>query len=200
MDHWMDWADDDHGADDLDDLGSADTADLGGHDHSPPDLPDDEQPWFADDVDDDLGATHDLSGLVDTGADAHVDTHVDALVDEPLHDDVPDAVEFAAAAEPTFGADPDALVDSYEWAEPRFPPSLDLGELPEPVDGPPWTDPELLGAAPPTEPVSPVASVDVADLYGYAALDLPAGVDPWATLVDSEDPATAALARWWSPS
>ena len=32
----------------------------------------------------------------------------------------------------------------------------------------------------------------------YAAEDLPPGVDPWEALAGSEDPATGALARWWS--
>lgn len=50
---------------------------------------------------------------------------VDAHVDEPLGPD-------------------DPVVD----AETDFPPPLDLGPLPEPVDGPPWTDAALLGEGP----------------------------------------------------
>jgi hypothetical protein len=196
MDHdWMDWDDGEPGF--SDDLASAETADLGGDtgDHPLPEVPDDEQPWFAsEDAPDDYSV--ESPGLVD------------AHVDEPLHDfDLPsddgpdDLVDIVAAPpEPTFGADPDGLADAYEWADPAFPPSLDLGDLPVPVDGPPWTDPDLLGVAPLGEPAVATSPVDAAELYGYAALDAPAAGDPWAALVGSDDPATSALARWWSPS
>jgi hypothetical protein len=87
-----------------------------------------------------------------------------------------------------------------------FPPAVEVGELPEPVDGFPWIDSGSLGLADiqaalheatvhdsdGTDPVQP------AELAEYAGTDLPPGVDPWAALADSDDPATAALAKWWS--
>jgi hypothetical protein len=188
MDHWMDWADDEAGFDE--DLGSAETADLSAEPPLP-DLTEDEPPWYAED--------HGEPVEEEPAAD------VTAFVDEPLYDEPPppvyevEPVAGLVAAEPSFGVDPDALAGAYEWAEPEFPPSLDLGELPEPVDGAPWSDPELLGAGP-LSPLVDTAGPDVADLYGYAGLDQPAGGDPWAALAGAEDPATSALARWWAPS
>jgi hypothetical protein len=84
-----------------------------------------------------------------------------------------------------------------------FPPALDIGDLPEPVDGLPWIDSGSLGLADiaaalhdaqaGTDPVQPH------ELAEYAGTELPPGVDPWAALADSDDPATSALARWWTP-
>ena len=106
-----------------------------------------------------------------------------------------------AAGEPgqPVGADPDA--PAHTPPAEVFPPSLDVGPLPEPVDGFPWIDTARLGAdgPVPAEPV-PVEPVPAADLAGYAAADLPPGADPWAVLAASDDPATAALARFWRPA
>ena len=41
--------------------------------------------------------------------------------------------------------------------------------------------------------------VAAADLAAYDGTEPPDGPDPWAALLGSEDPATSALARWWSP-
>ncbi len=104
--------------------------------------------------------------------------------------------------DPVFGADPDAA-GADGWGGPEFPPHVDLGALPDPVDGPPWTDAALLGGAPfdpaqhgglPFHDDAPAA----AELFGYAGLDAPTG-DPWEVLRAAEDPATSALARWWGP-
>jgi hypothetical protein len=121
----------------------------------------------------------------DTPYDTH-DTHPDTGAEhpaDPLADD-----SHPAAAEPE-------LTD----ADTAFPPAVDVGALPEPVDGFPWIDTGSLGMVDPaalhtagTEPVDPQ------DLADYAATELPPGADPWATLAGSDDPATAALARWWS--
>jgi len=100
------------------------------------------------------------------------------------------------------GADPDAATDFEQVG--LFPPAVDVGPLPEPVDGFPWIDTGSLGlyhagldqaglAEPAAEPVA------AQDLAAYAAEDLPPGVDPWAALADSDDPATSALAKWWHP-
>ncbi len=100
------------------------------------------------------------------------------------------------------GADPDAAADVAQVSV--FPPVVDVGPLPEPVDGFPWIDTGSLGlyhagldpagvADPAAEPVA------AQDLAAYAAEDLPPGVDPWAALADSDDPAASALAKWWHP-
>jgi hypothetical protein len=112
--------------------------------------------------------------------------------------DPPEADEVAAAP---VGTDPDALPNygTTDTADTAFPPTVDVGPLPEPVDGFPWIDTGSLGAVDPAaahEP--PVDTVDPHELAEYAGADLPPAADPWAVLADSEDPATSALARWWS--
>ena len=92
------------------------------------------------------------------------------------------------------GADPDAYADPLP--DPEFPPAVDVGPLPEPVDGFPWIDTAGLGDAGPVEPH--LDAVEPDDLAGYAGVDLPPDADPWAVLAASPDPATAALARWWA--
>jgi len=97
------------------------------------------------------------------------------------------------------GADPDAAADPGPGdgggADPVFPPALQVGELPEPVDGFPWIDTASLGVADPL--AAPAEPVSAAELAGYAAEELPPAQDPWAHLEQSQDPATSALARWW---
>ncbi len=100
---------------------------------------------------------------------------------------------------PPVGADPDAVA---EPADPPavFPPALDVGPLPEPVDGFPWIDTGSLGAAGlAAAAAEPAGAPTAQDLAAYAAADLPPGVDPWAALEASDDPATAALARFYRP-
>ncbi|MEV4533970.1 hypothetical protein AB0J82_09080 [Asanoa sp. NPDC049518] len=93
-----------------------------------------------------------------------------------------------------FGADPD--VAAY-WPTPEFPAALDLGAaLPEPIDGAPWTDPAMLGSLGPAD-LLPSDVPEPTDLAAYAGLD--PGSSGWETLLGSEDPATAALARFWGP-
>jgi hypothetical protein len=100
------------------------------------------------------------------------------------------------------GADPDAAPDLDQAG--LFPPVVDVGPLPEPVDGFPWIDTGSLGlyhsglVEPVAEPVA-VEPVPAEDLAAYAAEELPPGVDPWAALADSDDPAASALAKWWQP-
>jgi hypothetical protein len=91
--------------------------------------------------------------------------------------------------------------DAATVVEPEtvFPPPVDVGPLPEPVDGFPWIDTGSLGLVDPaTVHTADVDPVDPHELAEYAGEDLPPGVDPWAALADSEDPATANLARWWA--
>jgi hypothetical protein len=109
------------------------------------------------------------------------------------------------AAEPVVGADPDLdpVGDDPQWIDTDpFPPQLDIGEPPEPVDGFPWSDPAVLGEAHDTGDYTftpEAGSPPPSDLLDYDAHDLPAGADPWQALAASEDPATSSLARWWAP-
>jgi hypothetical protein len=99
----------------------------------------------------------------------------------------------------TVGADPDALPEP-DLAEVStvFPPVLDVGPLPEPVDGFPWIDTGSLGLVDPATVHAAATEITPQDLAEYAGTDLPPGADPWAALADSDDPATSALAKWWS--
>ncbi|XVU30289.1 hypothetical protein ACQPZJ_25330 [Actinoplanes sp. CA-054009] len=101
-------------------------------------------------------------------------------------------------------ADDHAFDDHAEDPEPPvedpvdvFPPQVDVGELPEPVDGFPWIDTGSLGVVPADALATPVDPVQPQELADYAGEQLPPGVDPWAALSESEDPATSTLARWW---
>jgi len=142
-------------------------------DHSPP--PDDHLAW-------EDGHDYDISHDVDVphSAEPHGDlAHADDAdaPPEPLHPETSD------------------LSDLPE--EPPFPPSVDVGELPEPVDGFPWIDTGSLGVADIHAALDTTDPVHPAELADYNATELPPGQDPWAALADSDDPATAALAKWW---
>lgn len=118
---------------------------------------------------------------------------------------------------PAVGTDPDVPVDTYDQADggDDFPPTLDHVALPEPVDGPPWVDPGLLGDTGETGPTDGTdAAADpfggltdrtvlAGDLAALDALDpSAAGSDPtntWTTLRGSDDPAVRALAGYWGP-
>ncbi|GAA0497059.1 hypothetical protein Ade02nite_54820 [Paractinoplanes deccanensis] len=78
-----------------------------------------------------------------------------------------------------------------------FPPQVDVGDLPEPVDGFPWIDTGSLGVVPAEALTAPADPVSPQELAEYVGEQLPPGADPWAALADSEDPATSTLARWW---
>lgn len=101
------------------------------------------------------------------------------------------------------GADPDLLpfTDDGAWPEPVFPEPMDVGVLPEPVDGPPWIDPEMLGhlELPDLAAAHPGAP-DPMELADYLGDELPGDRDPWSALAASPDPATSSLARWWRPN
>jgi hypothetical protein len=77
-----------------------------------------------------------------------------------------------------------------------FPPPVDVGELPEPVDGFPWTDAATLGD-PDLGPHHVLEPVDPHELAEYAGTEIPPGADPWTVLAASDDPATSTLARFW---
>jgi hypothetical protein len=107
--------------------------------------------------------------------------------DQSADDHTPDAADTTHDSVP---ADPDP--------ETVFPPAVDVGPLPEPVDGFPWIDTGSLGVVDPEAAQPAVDPVDPHELAAYAGTELPPGADPWATLAGSDDPATAALARWWA--
>jgi hypothetical protein len=119
------------------------------------------------------------------------------------HQEIHDTVEHHDEVQEelhTVGADPDALPepDAAE-AVTSFPPLLDVGPLPEPVDGFPWIDTGSLGLIDPSVlHAAAQAQIHPQDLADYAGQELPPGQDPWAALADSDDPATSALAKWWS--
>jgi hypothetical protein len=188
-----------------DEFDTADTADVG-------DQPEgfDEPPGF-----------DQPPGLDQPGADASVDTADDAETepadqpqtplgygDEPLGTpEDPEGVtgfgeaDDAGEHDAPVGADPD-LYPYGDDAAPVFPEPLDLGAPPEPVDGFPWTDAELLGGdgvAPLPDPAPEVASPPLGDLSAYAAQDVPDGDAGWSALIASPDPATSTLARFWFP-
>ena len=117
--------------------------------------------------------------------------HGDPGAAEPAGHESTEPVTDAAGV---VGAEPDAYAEPLPDTE--FPPAVDVGPLPEPVDGFPWIDAAGLGDAGPVEPH--LDPVDPHDLAGYAGVDLPPDGDPWTLLAASPDPATAALARWWA--
>jgi hypothetical protein len=148
---------------------------------------------------------HDDFGLfdhqLDHGLDHQLDPHEEpAHYDDdlaPHHEDPPQfdqPHELYEHAEPA--DEPAPVPEPAEDPLDVFPPQVDVGELPEPVDGFPWIDTGSLGvvhaaAIDPADPVRPD------ELAAYAGEDLPPGADPWAALEGSEDPATSTLARWW---
>jgi hypothetical protein len=193
-------------------LDGSEPPDLNPHDSGPPDLNpedsalDDSAPeagsdsagFGADGFDADAG--HD-PGPDDSDADQP--DHGEGQSEEgPAEDGQDDAsVEDSATS---FGAGLDNTGDhDGSWHDDEFPGPLDLGgEPPEPVDGYPWADPDLLGAPDPAQLPDPGADVgpaDPDDLLSYAGLDSTGDADPWSLLRASDDPATSALARWWGP-
>ena len=121
------------------------------------------------------------------------DVHHDLAWADPQHDDPPD---LHMPDLPEAHVEPD-LSTTDDPAD-VFPPTIDVGPLPEPVDGFPWIDTGSLGLVDPATVHATVDPVDPHELAEYAGTELPPGVDPWAALADSDDPATATLARWWA--
>lgn len=126
---------------------------------------------------------HDVADPADTPEPAA--EHLDADPDGVLH---------------TVAEDPDALPDSGDDAAELFPALVDVGPLPEPVDGFPWIDTGSLGVVDPAtlDAAGDPAVPEPSELAEYAAQELTPGADPWAALAGSEDPAVSALAKFWS--
>lgn len=135
-----------------------------------------------------------LSPIGYDGLDAHVDEPLDATFDDGQAFDLQDGF---GTADPPVGTDPDLDPRADAWPEPTFPDPVDVGPVPEPVDGFPWTDPAALGDAELPAADTGFGAPDPAELAEYAG-EQPAGQDPWAALAASGDPATSTLARWWS--
>jgi hypothetical protein len=129
-----------------------------------------------------------LDHLDDFGHDPHVDTHVDTHLEEHH---VPTADDDHLAAD-----DHDTVAHEEDDPAGLFPPPVDVGDLPEPVDGFPWTDAATLGT-PDIGTHDDPQPVDPHELAEYAGTEIPPGADPWTVLADSDDPATSTLARFW---
>ena len=147
------------------------------------------------------------------GFDHHDDDHHDDLHDIPgMHDmpELPDTHEVPDLPDHT-DHDPHTDIDHHGTHEESdipdtpetlpvaddFPPHLEVGDLPEPVDGFPWVDASTLGGA--DTYAAQADPVDPHELAAYAGVEVPDGADPWSVLAASDDPAVAALARWWTP-
>ncbi|WP_432967890.1 hypothetical protein [Dactylosporangium sp. CA-233914] len=119
------------------------------------------------------------------------DGHVDGATDDGHHE--------------AFGTDPDvdASADDPAWHEVQFPEELHLQDPPEPVDGFPWSDADVLGG--PDHSLSAAfdpavhSPAEPAGLAEYEHLEMPSGADPWSLLLGSDDPATSSLATFWAP-
>ncbi|GAB2572185.1 hypothetical protein Aab01nite_03540 [Paractinoplanes abujensis] len=156
----------------------------------------------------DFGDHHEELPIFDTpgGHDTHDDfSHlVDPVSYEDQHFDTPDYDVPEVHHHEPVNAD-DAVPDEQPAAldlpadDPLdvFPPALDVGDLPEPVDGFPWIDTGSLGVVPAQALTGTPEPVRPEELAEYAGVDLPPAQDPWAALADAEDPATSSLARWW---
>jgi hypothetical protein len=197
------------------DVGSSAPFDDPGSEDADTEHADDAQPADADGHGDGLGLEYaDLSGESDGGDGdggdgdqvAFEDTGHDAHDAVDAHDE-PDDVSYA---EPVGGTHPDLdpVGDHPSWSDDPFPPQLELGEQPEPVDGFPWSDAAVLGdehdtgaTADQTAGYQPAFDQPPAgDLVAYDAHDVPPGEDPWHALAGSDDPATSSLARFWGPA
>ncbi|GLY95113.1 hypothetical protein [Actinoplanes sp. NBRC 103695] len=119
------------------------------------------------------------------------------------HGHLPPAHEELGTLEPEAHEALDDAPAAEDAAVEVFPPMLDVGALPEPVDGWPWIDTGSLGLSHAgivdQAMLDRLPAQDPQELAAYAAEELPPGADPWATLAASEDPATAALAEYYRP-
>ena len=145
---------------------------------------------------------HELPELPDHGLDEHDPDSGLGGHDPGEHWHTPPVAEHHDTSYEDLAADEhpaDAADDTAAALTPEvFPPAVDVGDLPEPVDGFPWIDTGSLGVVPATALTDAGADpVDPAGLAEYAAAELPPAADPWAALAADEDPATSALARWW---
>jgi hypothetical protein len=119
--------------------------------------------------------------------------HHDAA--EPEHHEVAPTADDLHVADEHPHDNAATITDEHPDPADVFPPSVDLGDLPEPVDGFPWIDTAALGT--PDGAGHDFPPVDPHELAEYAGTELPEGADPWTVLADSDDPATSTLARFF---
>jgi hypothetical protein len=160
----------------------------GGEDHHEEPLSFDDQSHL-----DDPGHFEDAGHLDDPGHFA-ADHHEDVAA--PEHHETTPAAEDIHVGDDHPDDAATTVTDDYHDPADVFPPAVDVGELPEPVDGFPWIDPAALGAPDPTGHDFP--PVDPHELAEYAGTEIPEGADPWTVLAGSDDPATSTLARFWN--
>ncbi|MFG1603539.1 hypothetical protein [Actinoplanes sp. NPDC049265] len=131
--------------------------------------------------------------------DHHHGVTVDDDHDDDSHSPAAEEIVVAGHAEHDTDGEPPVTAEADEM----FPPMLEVGPLPEPVDGFPWIDTGSLGMSHAgfvdQAMLDRMPAQDPSELAAYAAEDLPPGADPWAHLAASEDPATAALAEFYRP-
>jgi hypothetical protein len=191
----------DLGGEHLDDLGAHD---LGGHDAFP-----EHEGYDSYEETPDVAHVSHGPDLMNEG-DQDDFGHHDLVPDYGADHDEPGPPDHLVGVDPDLSPDPHA-----GWQDSDFPPALDLDARPEPADGYPWADPDTLGdpghgyGLADTDHGYGLSDADhgitgaaaPGDLYAYAGLDAPGpGVDPWAQLYGSDDPATGTLARFWGPT
>jgi hypothetical protein len=123
----------------------------------------------------------------------HAETH-DALPAVEHHETTPTTDDVHIVDD---HADTVTAHDGYDDPTDVFPPTVDVGDLPEPVDGFPWIDTAALGTPDLAAHDGETQPVDPHELAEYAGTEIPPGADPWTVLADSDDPATSTLARFW---
>ena len=158
----------------------------------------DDDGYFDDGGGGELGHDAGLEHAGDPGHDAGLEPSAPETHDTPAWEEHP--LDTAEEPQHIVGADLDALPepDAAE-AVTTFPPVLDVGPLPEPVDGFPWIDTGSLGLVDPAAVhTAAPGAVSPAELADYAGADLPPGEDPWAALAGNDDAAISALAKWWN--
>ncbi|HIV57704.1 MAG TPA: hypothetical protein H9902_07070 [Candidatus Stackebrandtia faecavium] len=153
---------------------------------------------ITDDGDEDGDDTGDVEDTPQDGDDL---TNNDETDDSTITDDgddlLTDDTHTVDVTEPEIeGTDPHAndIADDDAF-NPQFPAELDLDPMPQPVDGQPWSDPDLLGDDNDTHinnqhhqpPINDLAAMDGQETQN------------WDALAASQDPAVSSLARWWQP-
>lgn len=123
----------------------------------------------------------------------------DADLTDDDGDDTVQAETIEITDDEVVGTDPDADPAADDPAfDAEFPPDIDLDARPEPVDGEPWSDANLLGSTADTG--TDWATYDYAppmdDLFAMDG----ASTGDWGSLTGSDDPAVSSLARWWQPT
>ncbi len=167
-----------------------------------------------DDLEEPLGTEHAAEAYDQSVHDEHVGDGFTAADGDPAqhaefepvtdqHTDVDTDTGADTGQAETFGSDPDLHGDDG-WPEPLFPEELHLDGPPEPVDGFPWSDADVLGGPDHSlsaayDPAVHTDPADPADLAGYDGAEVPPGADAWSLLLSSDDPATSSLAGFWAP-